>query len=96
MSSSSLSPWVKQVPRIWFEHFASIVIVAVFLSNAHDPALFVHLSPHGRTLLLYVDDMTIIGDDFEYNAIVKERLCDQFLKSLLLFATLLGLRFLLP
>jgi hypothetical protein len=29
----------------------------VFSTNAHDPALFVHVSPHGKTLLLYVDNM---------------------------------------
>jgi hypothetical protein len=29
-----------------------VVIPAGFSSSAHDPALFVHTSPHGRTLLL--------------------------------------------
>jgi hypothetical protein len=50
-----------------------------FFCIAHDPTLFVHVSPHGWTLLLlYVDDMIITGDDHEYIAFVKARLSDQF------------------
>jgi hypothetical protein len=37
--------------------------------------------PRGRTLLLYVDDMIITGDDPEYITFVKARLSDQFLMS---------------
>jgi hypothetical protein len=55
-----------------------LVVVVV----THDPTLFVHVSPHGRTLLLlYVDDMIITGDDTEYIDFVKARLNDQFLMS---------------
>jgi hypothetical protein len=68
---------LKQAPRAWFQHFASVVIATGFSSNAHDPALFVHVSPRGRTLLLvYVDDMIITGDDPEYITFVKARLSD--------------------
>jgi hypothetical protein len=56
-----------------------VVTAARFSASAHDPALFVHMPPHSRTLLLYVDDMIIIGDDPEYIAFVKTRLSDQFL-----------------
>jgi hypothetical protein len=59
-----------------------VVTSAGFSASPHDPALFVHVSPHGRTLLLlYVDDMIITGDDPEYIAFVKARLSDQFLMS---------------
>jgi hypothetical protein len=62
--------------------FASVVTTASFFTSAHDPALFVHVSPHGRTLfLLYIDDMIITGDDPEYISFVKGRLSDQFLMS---------------
>ena len=58
-----------QAPRAWFERFASVVTAAGFSASAHDPTLFIHLSPHGRTLLLlYVDGMIITGDDPEYTA----------------------------
>jgi hypothetical protein len=73
---------LKQAPRAWFQRFASMVIATGFSDNAHDPALFVHVSPRGRTLLLlYVDDMIITGDDPQYIAFVKARLSDQFLIS---------------
>ena len=73
---------LKQAPRAWFERFASVVTAAGFLPSDHDPALFVHTSPRGRTLLLlYVDDMIITGDDPEYIAFVKARLSEQFLMS---------------
>jgi hypothetical protein len=55
---------------------------AGFSANAHDPTLFVHMSPRGRTLLLlYVDDMIITSDDPEYIAFVNACLSDQFLMS---------------
>ncbi|KAM3210839.1 hypothetical protein ACQJBY_064630 [Aegilops geniculata] len=73
---------LKQAPRAWFERFASVVTAAGFLPSDHDPALFVHTSPRGRTLLLlYVDDMIITGDDLDYIAFVKARLRDQFLMT---------------
>jgi hypothetical protein len=54
----------------------------VFFANAHDPALFIHVLPHGRTLLLlYVDNMIITGDDSEYIAFVKALLSYQFRMS---------------
>jgi hypothetical protein len=59
-----------------------LVRAAGFFVGAHDPALFVHVSPRGRTLLLlYVDDMIITGDDPEYIAFVKAHLSDQFIMS---------------
>jgi hypothetical protein len=73
---------LKQAPQTWFQCFASMVTAADFSANAHDPTLFVHVSPRGRTLLLlYVDNMIINGDDLEYIAFVKARLSDQFLMS---------------
>jgi hypothetical protein len=73
---------LKQAPHAWFQCFASVVTAAGFFVNAHDPALFVHVSPRGWTLLLlYVDDMIITGDDPEYITFVKAHLSDQFLMS---------------
>jgi hypothetical protein len=71
---------LKQAPQAWFQRFSSVVTAAGFSVSAHDPALFVHMSPRGRTLLLlYVDDMIITEDDPEYIAFVKAHLSDQFL-----------------
>jgi hypothetical protein len=59
-----------------------MVTAAVFFTSAHDSALFIYMSPRGRTLLLlYVDDMIITSDDLEYIVFVKAHLSDQFLMS---------------
>jgi hypothetical protein len=51
---------------------------ASFSPSGYDPALFIHLSPQGRTLLLlYVDDMLITGDDMDHISHVKEQLSKQ-------------------
>jgi hypothetical protein len=73
---------LKQAPRVWFSHFASVVTAVGFSVSAHDLALFIYLSSRGRTLLLlYMDDMIITGDDSVYIAFVKARLNDQFFMS---------------
>lgn len=73
---------LKQAPRAWFARFSSVICAAGFCPSDHDPALFVHTSEHGRTLLLlYVDDMLITGDDLEYIAFVKKKLSEQFMMS---------------
>ena len=73
---------LKQAPRAWFERFVSVIRAAGFSPSEHDPALFIHRSPHGRTLLLlYVDDMLITGDDMEHISYVKKQLGEQFQMS---------------
>ena len=73
---------LKQAPRAWFERFSSVVRAAGFSTSEHDPALFVHTSKRGRTLLLlYVDDMLITRDDQEYISFVKKKLSEQFKMS---------------
>jgi hypothetical protein len=66
---------LKQAPRAWHERFVSVIRAASFSPSDHDPALFVHLSPCGRTLLLlYVDDILITGDDEDHISHVKQQL----------------------
>jgi hypothetical protein len=72
---------LKQAPHAWFQRFAFVVTAGGFFASAHDPAFFVHVSPRGRTLLLYVDDMIITGDDPGYIVFVKTHLSDQFFMS---------------
>jgi hypothetical protein len=72
---------LKQAPQAWFQYFASMVTTDGLSTSANDLTLFVHVSPRGRTLLLYMDDMIITGDDPEYIAFIKARLSDQFLMS---------------
>jgi hypothetical protein len=57
-----------------------VVTAAGFSASNHDLALFVHMSPRGRTLLLlYVDALIITGDNSEYITFVKACFSDQFL-----------------
>jgi hypothetical protein len=93
-SSRRLSVWREIVARsvfllascvVFVAHFASVVTAAGFFVSAYDPALFVHVSLRGRTLLiLYVDDIIITGDDHEYVAVVKAYVSDQFLCLILI------------
>jgi len=70
---------LKQPPRAWHERFVSVIRAAGFSPSDHDPVLFVHLSPRGRTLLLlYVDDMLITGDDEDHISHVKHKLSAEF------------------
>jgi hypothetical protein len=72
----------KEALRARFRRFASMVTDAGFSFSAHDPTLFIHMSPRGRTLLLfYVDNMIATRDDPEYIAFIKTHLSDQFLMS---------------
>ena len=55
-----------------------MIQAAGFTPNDHDPALFIHLSLRGRTLLLlYVDDMLIPGDA-EHISVLRKQLSEQF------------------
>jgi hypothetical protein len=73
---------LKQAPRAWHERFVSMIWTASFSASDLDAALFVHLSPRGRTLLLlYVDDMLIMGDDEDHISRVKQQLSAEFQMS---------------
>ncbi|CAM8957527.1 unnamed protein product [Rhodiola kirilowii] len=86
---------LKQAPRAWFEHFSSVVTAAGFTASDQYPALFIHTSTHGWTLLLlYVDDMLITGDDPQHIVFVKECFNTQFLmKDLCPIRYFLGIEF---
>jgi hypothetical protein len=73
---------LKQAPHAWFERFVSVIKTCGFYSSDHDPALFIHVTSRGRTLLLlYVDDMLITGDDPDHIAHVKAYLSKEFQMS---------------
>jgi hypothetical protein len=36
---------LKQAPHAWFQRFAPVITAAGFSASAHDPTLFVHMSP---------------------------------------------------
>ena len=69
---------LKQAPRAWLERFRSVVLAAGFTESSHDYALFTRQTPCGLTLLLYVDDMVISGDDVDTILSLKQRLQQEF------------------
>jgi len=74
---------LKETPRAWFVRFTSVVTNVGFKPSNHDPnpALFVHTSSCGGTLLLYDDDMLITGDDPQFIDFMKKRLSEKFLMT---------------
>ena len=70
---------LKQAPRAWFAKFSSTISQHGFSSSSFEPALFLRWSDHGITiLLLYVDDMIIIGYDMQGVQDLKHFLGRQF------------------
>jgi hypothetical protein len=75
---------LKQSPRAWFQRLVTVIRTADFSPSDHDPALFLHSSSQGRTLLLlYIDDMLIMSNDLEHISQVKQHLSEQFKMSYL-------------
>jgi hypothetical protein len=55
---------LKQAPRAWFEKFRNTLLSFHFTQSQYDSSLFFHMSVSGIVLLLvYVDDIIIIGTD---------------------------------
>jgi hypothetical protein len=75
---------LSKIAAAVFECFVSVIRAAGFSPSDHDPALFIHLSSCGRTLLLlYVDDILITGADANNISYVKQLLGAQFQMSAL-------------
>ena len=54
----------KQASRAWFAKFSSIIFRLGYMASHYDSALFLRRTDKVTILLLmYVDDMIIIGDD---------------------------------
>ena len=55
---------LKQTPRAWFAKFSSTIFRLGYMASHYDSTLFLrHIDKGTILLLLYVDDMIIIGDD---------------------------------
>nr|KYP45054.1 Copia protein [Cajanus cajan] len=55
---------LKQAPRAWFDRFSSFLIHYGFFCSLADPSLFIlHSDVGSLVLLLYVDDILLIGSN---------------------------------
>ncbi|XP_043691539.1 uncharacterized mitochondrial protein AtMg00810-like [Telopea speciosissima] len=55
---------LRQAPRAWFHEFSSFLLQSGFVQSSADSSMFVHHSDLGiLVLLLYVDDIILIGDN---------------------------------
>jgi len=70
----------KQSARAWFGRFTQAMVSLGYRQSQGDHTLFIKHSQNGKLtlLLLYIDDMIIIGDDEIEKQTLKERLAAQF------------------
>lgn len=70
---------LKQTPRAWFERLASTLHKLGFYSNECDTSLFLKITPqHITYVLIYVDDILIIGNSAKEVAMLVQNLNKTF------------------
>ncbi|GKV15591.1 hypothetical protein SLEP1_g26368 [Rubroshorea leprosula] len=71
---------LKQAPRQWYKKFDSFMMGHGCKKTNADPCVYIRLFPNGNfiILLLYVDDMLILGQDVEKIYRLKEELSKSF------------------
>ena len=70
---------LKQAPRVWFTKFSSTIFRLGYTASPYDSTLFFRRTDKGTILLLlYVDNMIIIGDDLNDIQELKDFLSQQF------------------
>ncbi|RDY09355.1 hypothetical protein CR513_06271, partial [Mucuna pruriens] len=66
-------------PRVWFEKFHSTILGFSFTQSQYDPSLFLQRTPKGiMVLLVYVDDIMVIGSNQEAISRIKHMLHSTF------------------
>lgn len=57
---------MKRAPQAWFDKFQKTLLLVGFRQSQCDPSLFLSNASQGITLLLvYVDDIIILGNDLD-------------------------------
>ena len=70
---------LKQAPKTWFAKFSSTISRLGYMTSHYDSALFLYrIDKDIILLLMYVDNMIIIGDDFNGIQELKNFLSQRF------------------
>ncbi|GKV15765.1 hypothetical protein SLEP1_g26517 [Rubroshorea leprosula] len=71
---------LKQAPRQWYKKFDSFITNHGYKRTNADPCVYIRSFLDGNfiLLLLYVDDMLILGQDVEKICMLKEELSKSF------------------
>ena len=71
---------LKQSPRAWFERFGKVMKKFGYNQSQRDHTLFFKHSSEGKKaiLIVYVDDIMMIGDDSEELERLKKLLANEF------------------
>ena len=71
---------LKQFPRAWFDKFSRFLKKHDYIQGQADHTLFVKHSPLGKRtiLIVYVDDIILIGDDLDEMEKLKKILGKEF------------------
>ena len=77
LSFSHRSVWIRQSPKLWQDHFATVMENLGFRHCKSDSNLYCHKS-RSLYVLAYVDDLLIVGD-----AKLKKEFIDALSKELL-------------
>ncbi|KAL0445865.1 UNVERIFIED_CONTAM: hypothetical protein Slati_1714400 [Sesamum latifolium] len=70
---------LKQASRSWNTHFDDVIRGYDFIKSEHDPCVYKKISGSSVAyLVLYVDDILLIGNDVKVLENIKAWLCTQF------------------
>ena len=71
---------LKQSPRAWFERFSKVMLIIEYRQSQRDHSLFIkHLDVEGiTTLLVYADDIIVIGNDEKEKDALRRCLVKEF------------------
>ena len=87
---------LKQSPRAWFEHFGTAVKSYGYHQSQIDHTMFYKHSEGGKIwiLVIYVDDIILIGDDLKELTDLKKRMPQDFeIKDLRMLKYFLSMKF---
>ena len=71
--------WLKQSPRAWHAQLSAVLEESGFKRSNVDSSLFIHLGPTTKVMVLvYVDDLIIVGNDSDVISHLKVTLQQRF------------------